>query len=559
MMILASHLLNNMGYVIAIAFILSKLKGFQKIMQKEAFNFNDKMVLSFIFSSIAILGTYVGVDYNGAIANTRNIGVTVAGILGGPIVGLVSGLLAGVHRFLIDTDGVTSIPCAISTILGGLIAGFLYRKSNIKNRYIYGFIGGIIIENLSMLLILIMSKPFYVATDIVKNIYVPMVFTNAIGISIVILITENIRNEKEKLAGIQSKLAMEIANKTLPYFREINTDSLKEVCKIISDSLGADLVVITDKENITGYYTKEKDLELTHNKILSEATKYVLKSGELMICDKKDDIINFVCSTEKYVKKIKSAIIAPLKEADDVIGTLKIYFSTEKQLTERNKYLAEGLSTLISTQMEISKIEKIKEMADKAEIRALQAQINPHFLFNVLHTITSFVRIDPIKAREIIIDLSTYLRHNLENGDKFVKLEKELEQVRAYVNIELARFGNKLIVEYAIDENINSIELPSLTIQPLVENAIKHGILESTTGNTVVIEVKKCDEGIKISVEDNGSGIDEKIIEKIYNHTIEGDKIGLLNVHHRLELIYNKGIKIENLNPGTKMSFIIND
>ena len=117
-------------------------------------------------------------------------------------------------------------------------------------------------------------------------------------------------------------------------------------------------------------------------------------------------------------------------------------------------------------------------MATKAEIKALQTQINPHFLFNSLNTIASFVRINPTKARELIINLSVFLRYNLEIGDELVDVYSELEQVKAYVAIEKARFGEKLHVIYNIQDNID-IKMPSLIIQPIVENSIKHGILKS--------------------------------------------------------------------------------
>ena len=550
---LMSHLLNNLGYVIVIAFFLSKFKVFRKIMEKEKFERKDIWILSMVFSAMAILGTYVGIDYRGAIANTRNIGVVVAGVLCGPVVGATAGFIAGLHRLLIDIGGITSLPCAIATAAGGLFSGYFYKKATVKNRYIYGFFCGIVVENLSMMMILIMSKPFEKAFDIVKNIYVPMVLVNAVGVSVVILITENIMKEKEKLAGEQARLALEIANKTLPYFRDVTSDSLRNVCKIILESLDAKLVVFTDQKNILAHYSEEKEFEIEHREIMSYATKNVLKTGTVFISDRKDEMENFGCTIEK----VQSAIISPLKEVNDVIGTLKIYFDKNSYLTSKNKYLVQGLSQLISTQLELGKIEKLKEMADKAEIRALQAQINPHFLFNALNTITSFVRIDPTKARDMIINLSTYLRYNLEKLDQLVHIEQEMEQVQAYVNIEKARFGDKLSVHYEIEDSLESFKIPSLTIQPLVENAIKHGILKNRSGKNVYICIKKIDGGRRISIRDDGVGISQDIIDKIYEGSMPENKIGLYNVHLRLKLIYGKGLLIQRLEKGTKISFEI--
>lgn len=556
MLKLTSHLLNNLGYVIAIAYFLSKLKGFQQVMGEEKFSKRNVLFLSTVFSAVAILGTYIGIDYQGSIANTRNIGVVVAGFLGGPLVGTITGLIAGLHRLLIDIGGITSLPCAIATISGGILSGFLHKKASPQNRYLLGFIGGIIVENFSMGLILLMSKPTATAVNIVQNIYVPMVVANAVGVSIVILITESIQDEKERLAGEQAKLAIEIANKTMPFFRGTDENSLSNVCRVISESLNADIVVITDTENITALYSKNDEFQITQSKIVSIATKEVLKTGEVITCDKKSDLANFRgCD---YIENIKSAVIAPLKEGNDVIGTLKIYFKENKKLSSANKNLAIGLSQLISTQLEISKIEQLKETAIRSEIKALQAQINPHFLFNALHTITSFVRIDPDKARNIIIDLSKYLRYNLEKGEQLVDIDRELEQVQAYVNIEQARFNRRFNVHYNVDEKVKTFKIPSLTIQPLVENAIKHGILKNNSGENVYISLHKTSDECKIIIEDDGCGISDEVIEKVYANNMEYNRIGLFNVHRRLKLIYGHGLEIEKTNPGTRMSFFIN-
>lgn len=376
-----------------------------------------------------------------------------------------------------------------------------------------------------------------------------MILANAVGVSIVLLIIQDIIEEKDIIAGKQAKLSLEIANKTLPYFR--NGESLNEVCKIISDSLGAKAVVITNEKYITASYSTSEDFKIAHTDIKSEVTKQVLKTGKLCIIGQCDDVKYFQCVTGK----IKSCIISPLFQGDKVSGTLKIYFDTKENVTASNQYLVEGLSLLISTQLELSSVENLKTMAKEAELKALQTQINPHFLFNALHTTSFFVRKDPNKAREIIIDLSTYLRYNLENSCKLVPLEMELEQVKAYFNIEKARFGEKISLNIDVDENVKNISIPSLIIQPLVENSIKHGLLKKREGGFVNIIAKKENEGCFITIEDNGIGIDQKIVDNLDDRIDKN--IGLKNVHNRIKLIYGKGLIVEKLETGTKISFYI--
>lgn len=546
---LLSHLFNNLGYIIAIAFFFTKLKRAKDIFTHKKYSKKDVFILSCFFSILAIIGTYTGADYRGAIVNVRNIGVVVGGILAGPEVGILSGFIAGLHRLFIDADPITTIPCATATMIGGFITAYLYKKCNEKNFYLYGFLGGFLVENLSMLLILVMGKDFELAKDIVSNIYFPMILANAVGVSIVLLIIQDIIEEKDIIAGKQAKLSLEIANKTLPYFR--NGESLNEVCKIISDSLGAKAVVITNEKYITASYSTSEDFKIAHTDIKSEVTKKVLRTGKICIIGQCDDVKYFQCVTGK----IKSCIISPLFQGEKVSGTLKIYFDTKENVTASNQYLVEGLSLLISTQLELSSVENLKTMAKEAELKALQTQINPHFLFNALHTTSFFVRKDPNKAREIIIDLSTYLRYNLENACKLVPLEMELEQVKAYFNIEKARFGDKISLNIDVDENVKNINIPSLIIQPLVENSIKHGLLKKREGGFVNIIAKKENKGCLITIEDNGIGIDQKIIDNL-NDRIDKN-IGLKNVHNRIKLIYGKGLVVEKLETGTKISFYI--
>lgn len=546
---LISHLFNNLGYIIAIAFFFTKLKRAKDIFTHKKYSKKDVFILSCFFSILAIIGTYTGADYRGAIVNVRNIGVVVGGILAGPEVGILAGFIAGLHRLFIDVDPITTIPCATATMIGGFITAYLYKKCNEKNFYLYGFLGGFLVENLSMLLILVMGKDFELAKDIVSNIYFPMILANAVGVSIVLLIIQDIIEEKDIIAGKQAKLSLEIANKTLPYFR--NGESLNEVCKIISDSLGAKAVVITNEKYITASYSTSEDFKIAHTDIKSEVTKKVLKTGKICIIGQCDDVKYFQCVTGK----IKSCIISPLFQGDKVSGTLKIYFDTKENVTASNQYLVEGLSLLISTQLELSSVENLKTMAKEAELKALQTQINPHFLFNALHTTSFFVRKDPNKAREIIIDLSTYLRYNLENSCKLVPLEMELEQVKAYFNIEKARFGDKISLNIDVDENIKNISIPSLIIQPLVENSIKHGLLKKREGGFVNIIAKKENKGCLITIEDNGVGIDQKIIDNLDDRIDKN--IGLKNVHNRIKLIYGKGLVVEKLETGTKIYFYI--
>lgn len=277
---------------------------------------------------------------------------------------------------------------------------------------------------------------------------------------------------------------------------------------------------------------------------MSDETKSSLANGEITIRNNEAAHID---------PRIKSQIIIPLKEKGEVTGALKIYYAKAHKITYSLQAMAVGLSQMISTLMEVSRIEDLKQMANKAELKALQTRIHPHFLFNALNAIASSIRVDPEKARELIVNLSGYMRYNLELTDEMIDLSKELQQVRQYVEIEQARFGSRLEVRYDIDDT--QVRIPSLIIQPLVENAIAHGILKGKGKGTVTISVKDRGDTVRIGIVDTGAGIEPETIRKVYEGSMEDNRIGLYNVHRRVKLIYGEGLRIHRLDKGTAIYF----
>nr|WP_063602444.1 sensor histidine kinase [Clostridium coskatii] len=526
-------------------FIITRIQNLRNIFQKENHKRKDLIIISIIFSFFAILGTYTGVKVEGSLVNVRIVTIISGGILFGPFVGISAGVVSGIHRYLIDINGVTSIPCLISSITAGIVAGYINEHLGKKYRWIAGIIAGMLCEGITMLLILAFARPHSLGIDIVSKIAFPMI-VGEINVGFIVLLVQNVEDEKEMIAAKQSKLALDIANKTLPYFRNINSESLKKICTIIKEDIKADAVGITDNKYILAYIGVGQEYYNIGNEIINDTTKEVISSGKIIIKEKNID---------NKSPKLKSAIIIPLKDKDEVIGALKIYYMKDNKITYSLQALAIGLSQIISTLMEVSKVEKVKEMANKAEIKALQTKINPHFLFNALNAIASSIRINPDRARELIINLSGYLRFNIELSDEFINIKRELKQVVDYIEIEKARFGDKINIVYDVDDV--DIKMPSLIIQPLVENSIIHGILKDKGKGTVKISVKDEKKGVKVSIADTGVGISQDIIDRIYSDNMPNNKIGLYNVHSRLKLIYGEGLNIKRLKKGTEIEFFI--
>lgn len=193
-----------------------------------------------------------------------------------------------------------------------------------------------------------------------------------------------------------------------------------------------------------------------------------------------------------------------------------------------------------NTRIEMN-LEENQQLLLKARMDALTSQINPHFLFNTLNTVSSLIRFDPDAARDVVLKLSNILRRLLRKHETFVPLREELDFVEDYLDIEVARFGpDKLRVFQEIDEGALEAFVPSMLLQPMVENSIKHGLAARLEGGQIHIRTRRMDGRLLIEIEDNGIGIPAERLAEVY-----GGGIGISNVHERLRLLYGDQFKMD--------------
>ena len=185
------------------------------------------------------------------------------------------------------------------------------------------------------------------------------------------------------------------------------------------------------------------------------------------------------------------------------------------------------------------KLEEQEKLLLEARLDALQSQINPHFLFNTLNSISSLVRFDPDRARELIVKLSKLLRRMLGKHDAFVQLREEIEFVEDYLDIEVVRFGrDKLRVYKHLDPETLDVVIPSMLLQPLVENSIKHGLAPKVDGGSITMRSRLQDGHLIIHVEDDGVGMSTP--PAIAAQSPSGRGIGLMNVAERLHVLFGE-------------------
>jgi len=288
-------------------------------------------------------------------------------------------------------------------------------------------------------------------------------------------------------------------------------------------------VAITDTERILGFSGVGSDHHAPGGPVLTRATHDVLDSGQPAVLWSRADI-----GCEVSGCPLAAAIVVPLMVRGAAEGTLKAYYSSSRLLTEPHVDMIASMGQLLSTQLELSELERQSELATRMELQALQAQINPHFLFNTINTIASLIRTDPPEARRLLREFAAFYRRTLEHGEDLIQLEQELEYTRSYLTLEHARFGDRIVVEERVTAEALELEVPAFIIQPLVENAIQHGMRPEGDLH-VAIEADVTDGCLRIRVRDDGRGIAADDLPRVFEPGFgRGLGVALRNVNERL-------------------------
>lgn len=555
-------LLERLGFLAILFFLMMRFELFRRLLNGRATG-HEKWLHSVYFGVAGIFATYYGFPVDGAIANLRTVPVVIGGILGGPLVGLTAGAIAGVHRYFYDLGGVTSLSCGIASPLAGLVAGLLYRRLQRKAfDSLTAFFIGIVAECIKMLLILNLALPQAAGTGVVNAIGLPSILANAFGIAVLVELIASVVREQERVMAQQAQTTLNIAFRVLPCLRHgLNQESAAEAARIIREMTGLDAVSIASENEILAHDGLDGEYQAAR-RVLPHAVRRAFETGSVVIAMTKADI-----GYMEHEGVLGSAIIVPLKKWDKTMGVMELYRLKERGISLLDVELANGLAPLFSNQLELGEVELQRKLVAEAEIKALQAQINPHFLFNAISTIISYTRTNPATASDLLVKLAEFFRKNISPTTSEVPLSVELEHCEAYIAIEKARFEDRLTIVYEIDDDALSCRLPALILQPLVENGVRHGILPREGGGMIRISARRQDNNVFVSVKDNGMGISqERLCTLLSDNSPAGSGNGqglglaLRNVNGRLTALYGKDKALKILSEpgkGTTVSFTI--
>ncbi|MGB8961113.1 MAG: histidine kinase, partial [Pseudonocardiaceae bacterium] len=287
-----------------------------------------------------------------------------------------------------------------------------------------------------------------------------------------------------------------------------------------------------------------------HAEWVAEAALEVLSTGRQQVRSQREmDCGRADCP-------IRAVVVSPLEVDGGVVGTFGVV--SERHAAVGVMKAAAEVARYVSSQLELAELDESRSRLAHAEVRALRAQISPHFIYNALTTISSTVRTDPEEARELLMEFAEFTRYSFRAAGEFTTLAEELNNIDRYLILEKARFGERLQVRLQIAPEVLPVVLPFLALQPLVENAVRHGLAGKPGGGTVSVIAEDAGSDCLISVEDDGIGMDpDRLRDEMTDSHVTGAHVGLGNVHDRLRGAFGDecGLVVETApGAGTKVS-----
>jgi two-component system, LytTR family, sensor kinase len=511
-----------------------------------------KVGLYLVFSGLGVLGNYLGVPVveGGAIVNGRAVGATLAGLLGGPLLGFLVGATAGVHR-VTALGGMAATAGALATTLEGVLAGIVHlvlkkrgpeRLISRRVAFATAFVG----EIMHMGIVLLVARPFEQALAVVRVIGPPMVLLNPVGAALFMSVLLDRRREQDRVAAASSARALKVAERALELMaRGFRPDAAASIAAIVKEETGVGAVGVTDTERILGWVGLGADHHVPGHPISNPFTRHSVEQNVVVFADGVEQAYD--CQVARSCP-LHSVLIVPLQVDGKVVGTVQLFEPRSRRFLNMNKRLGEGIGALLSSQLLLARYEEQKNLLVVSELKLLQAQVNPHFLFNALNTIAGLIRgARPDLANTALARLSELLRYVVEaSRQDRVPLAWELEFATSYLELQQLRFGARL--QFTIDHAAagRACDVPPLLLQPLIENAVVHGVARTREPATIDVRVALADGTLRVAVANtggDGAGSGDPPGDARRGDGTTG--VGLRNTRQRLERLYGADFTLD--------------
>jgi two-component system, LytTR family, sensor kinase len=340
--------------------------------------------------------------------------------------------------------------------------------------------------------------------------------------------------------------ALHTANLAAPPLRGgLTPESAAKAIGYLRRLLGTRGVALADMEGVLA----SDGLAAGHEDVLVAATAAVVESGHPKVLRPED----LACDADGACT-LRAGVVVPLAVDGAVVGALVGLDSSAHAGLLR---ACNEVARFVSTQLELAELDASRQRAVEAELRFLRAQISPHFIYNALTAIEAYVRSDPDRARDLLIGFAEFIRYTFRSHGQFATLADELRLIDTYLDLERARFGDRVDVTLRVAPEVLSVTVPSLILQPLVENAVKHGLEQKGAPGRVSIVMEDADTEARIVIEDDGVGIDPRRLRRVLAGHSGEEGVGLRNVDERLRAFFGDeyGLVFEtNRGAGTRVT-----
>jgi two-component system LytT family sensor kinase len=313
----------------------------------------------------------------------------------------------------------------------------------------------------------------------------------------------------------------------------LNPAGASKASRQLRGLLGCDALAITDVSGVLAWDGAAEELK----PLLMDLAADVLAGG-------RTQVIGAGEVPALAVGRVASAVIAPIRAGSRIVGVVAAFApSAGAGLVRATSEVADW----VAAQVELAELDASRTLLMEAEVRALRAQISPHFIYNSLNAIASFINTDPVRARELVVEFADFTRYSFRRHSDFTTLAEELRCIDRYLLLERARFGERVQVSLRIAPEVLSTVIPFLSLQPLVENAVRHGLEAKEGPGHITIAAHDSGAFAEVTIEDDGVGMDPVQLQSVLAGHTDGDHVGLRNVDSRLRQVYgdDHGLIIE--------------
>jgi two-component system LytT family sensor kinase len=395
------------------------------------------------------------------------------------------------------------------------------------------------------------------ATDSGGTSWLPVVVVGVVAALVVALTARVVRRRRDfgSTADRATFETLHTASLAAPSLREgLTASGAQRAAKHLRTLLGTPAVALVDAG---GHGLAWEGAGARHAVDVGRHGAQVLASGQAAVASGESVAVGERARCDDPDCPVRTAVVAPIVSGDTVVGALLAYGGQPSAGLVR---ATSEVARYVSSQVALAEVDRERTRAMEAELRALRAQISPHFVYNSLAAIASFVRTDPERARDLLLEFADFTRYAFRRGGEFTTLADELSNVERYLRLEQARFGERLQISLLIAPEVLSVQVPFLVVQPLVENAVRHGLAGRSGTGHIVITAQDAGAEAVLAVEDDGVGSDPEVVRAVLSGESSGDSVGLGNVDARLRQVFGDahGLVVETaVGAGTKVTLRI--